>query len=192
MFSKFLRVAFAGTFTRFAMNRERCYATEDRLKADRFTLSNDLFEAIFRHRFQTKLKRAIEYGFDIDTQSVIGVNILMNVCCHGKLNDVEYVLSLNPILDKCDIDKQNALHHAMYNNNPAIVELLLKKGFCINQKNINNSTPLQMCCRLGGNVEIVKVLLANGAEITPGCIKDAQVWKRYDILELFTQTQESR
>ncbi len=68
--------------------------------------------------------------------------------------------------------KNNALLIATTKNNTNLVEKLINKGANVNRKSANKSTPLINTSANAGNIEIVKLLLQNGAYKT---INDGQL-----------------
>jgi ankyrin repeat protein len=65
-----------------------------------------------------------------------------------------------------------ALHEASANNQPSVASYLLSLGAEIDAETIDRSTPL-MCAAAWGNIEVVNLLLENGADRTKTDLRGA-------------------
>ena len=89
-------------------------------------------------------------------------------CKRGDLDKVTNLLSRKEEIDVKQLDIKSTLQYAAKNGHLEIVELLLRIGVNVNQKDstIFGIRPLHCACA-SGNVKIAKMLLDNGADIDP-------------------------
>lgn len=85
----------------------------------------------------------------------------------GDLKVVKAMLAKSPkLVDSRNEDGRTALQLAAWNKQKAIVSVLLKKGADVNLKSEKNKrSPLHYACRGKEDLELVKMLIAAGAEI---------------------------
>jgi TPR repeat protein len=116
----------------------------------------------------------------------------MNALIKNDADAVKRLLDTTPYLVNTDIFDRNVmpLRFALNMNkinNKKIIELLLKKGANVNQRNVENgSTPLMIALKHQYAPEICKMLVAYGAEINA---KDAE---GYTVLHLATTNDNSQ
>ncbi len=110
------------------------------------------------------------YGLDINEKDNFGMTPLLSAIRGGK-ETVEFLLDKGAEIapkecmsgNSCTIDGTTTLHHAMYANNPEIVELLIKRKAPLNVIDSNGSTPLMIAVNRGSD-EIAQLLIDNGAD----------------------------
>ncbi|KAH7000485.1 ankyrin repeat-containing domain protein [Ilyonectria destructans] len=78
---------------------------------------------------------------------------------------------------------QPALHHATWNGNVSMVELLLQHGADIHLKDYFGCTPLQTACR-SNHLDVVRVLLSWGASVDETTLHAASQGTSSAVLEL--------
>ena len=85
-------------------------------------------------------------------------------CIRGDIDKVTNLLSRKEEIDVKQLDKNHTLERAVFYEDSEIVELLLKIGVNVNQKErFLGTTPLHGACAREGNLAIAKILLDNGA-----------------------------
>lgn len=83
-----------------------------------------------------------------------------------KIIEIDNTLAYKELLRKESIGSGNYLHRAAYFNNDKIVDYLINKlNFNVDEINLNNETSLMIAAK-GNNIETVKCLLNNNANVT--------------------------
>lgn len=83
-----------------------------------------------------------------------------------KIIEIDNTLAYKELLRKESIGSGNYLHRAVYFNNDKIVDYLINKlNFNVDEINLNNETSLMIAAK-GNNIETVKCLLNNNANVT--------------------------
>ena len=83
-----------------------------------------------------------------------------------KIIEIDNTLAYKELLRKESIGSGNYLHRAAYFNNDKIVDYLINKlNFIVDEINLNNETSLMIAAK-GNNIETVKCLLNNNANVT--------------------------
>jgi len=88
------------------------------------------------------------------------------------------------------------LRKACLNGDIRKVKRLIKSGTNVNAKGINDYTPLYFACRTG-NMEIIKLLMDNGAKDSVNVVADqgnspmmwAEEYKNKEMMDLLTKKQ---
>ena len=87
-------------------------------------------------------------------------------CKKGDIDKVTKILQRKEEIDVVQLDKQFTLKRAVQNGDSGIVQLLLRIGVNVNQKDkFYGIRPLHCACAAWGNLAIAKILLDNGADI---------------------------
>ena len=74
-------------------------------------------------------------------------------------------MNLNPtLLNQTDISNLTALHHVSISGQIAVMELLLRRGACVNSGNQWKFTPLYLAC-LKGKEAAARLLIEAGADV---------------------------
>lgn len=110
------------------------------------------------------------YGLEINAKDNFGMTPLQS-SLRGGIETVEFLLDKGAEIapkecmsgNSCSIDGTTILHQAMYANNPAIVELLIKRKAPLNVIDTNGSTPLMIAVNRG-SYDLAQILLDNDAE----------------------------
>lgn len=83
-----------------------------------------------------------------------------------KIIEIDNTLAYKALLRKESIGSGNYLHRAVYFNNDKIVDYLINKlNFNVDEINLNNETSLMIAAK-ENNIETVKCLLNNNANVT--------------------------
>ena len=87
-------------------------------------------------------------------------------CKKGDLDEITNILQRKEDIDVMLLDNQFTLKKAVQNGDSGIVQLLLRIGVNVNQKDrFYGIRPLHCACAAWGNLAIAKILLDNGADI---------------------------
>ena len=93
------------------------------------------------------------------------VHDLFNGCRIGDLEAVNAICSLHPeSIHKVDARSFTPLVIAVYNNQPAVVQLLLQKGARVNDADVSGNTALMGVC-FKGYKDIAEMLIKAGANV---------------------------
>lgn len=103
---------------------------------------------------------------DVNAKNYQNCTPLHFACHSGHLNVVELLVNRGAIINTQTARKFTPLQAACQKNENffTIVKFLIAKGALINTKNCSNTTPLHTACH-GGNINTVKLLIDNGADI---------------------------
>ena len=111
------------------------------------------------------VKLLLSKGTDTEHRDKKGLTPLMLAANAGHDKVVEVLLNHGSNIEALDENtKATALEIACYEGHFKVVELLLKRGANKEHYNLEGCTPLTMAAS-GGHVDIIKLLLANAAEI---------------------------
>jgi len=83
----------------------------------------------------------------------------------GETEKVRSLLNKGADVNQEDVAGFTALHCAVFGRNKEIVELLIDKGADVRDNNAFNASLLFWACGLAGDLDIVKLLVENGAEV---------------------------
>lgn len=90
---------------------------------------------------------------------------LFEACRQGDLDKIKQITDLEPeLLNQQDVKGFSALIIAVYNNQPAAVQLLLENNADIAAQDMSGNTAL-MGAAFRGYPEVVQLLLAHGADV---------------------------
>ncbi len=118
------------------------------------------------------VKWLVEKGADLNKENYYG-NTPLQQRADKREGSIQVLLELGADVNRSDSDKNTPLHTAASSYNNVNIKLLLQYGANINAKNSEDMTPLEFALKICGNtdikymVETSKVLLDNGAKITP-------------------------
>lgn len=105
-------------------------------------------------------------GLDVNTVDIGGRTLLMEAVIKNDCDLVRILLDWNADVTVCDNRNWTALHFAVQAEDEESIKLLLKYGAEIDAQDDYGNTPLTRAI-LGfrGTGEVVKLLVANGADI---------------------------
>ena len=87
-------------------------------------------------------------------------------CNRGDIDKVVNLMKRKKEINVKELDKRYTLERAVRYEYPKIVELLLRVGVNVNQKEeLMGIRPLHCACAIEGNLAIAEILLENGADI---------------------------
>eukprot|EP01117_Protostelium_nocturnum_P013984 TRINITY_DN5274_c0_g1_i2.p2 TRINITY_DN5274_c0_g1~~TRINITY_DN5274_c0_g1_i2.p2 ORF type:complete len:368 (-),score=133.70 TRINITY_DN5274_c0_g1_i2:1317-2420(-) len=97
-------------------------------------------------------------------------------------NDLEGVKSISRwiSIDLLDDHHRNALHHAAMYNAIDVIDFLLEKGIRMNQKDLENFTPIEIACKYG-HEKLAIYLKSRGAEFDAFSKNVINLMKRSDF-----------
>lgn len=114
-----------------------------------------------------------QYGADLNVKNANGETPLQILCrrgCKSTLLNLFMEKKADPLVK--DDQENNLLHIACDSENGRkVVDVLIKNGVGINDKNKDNDTPLMVACRSyycnssGKKAQVIKLLLDHGADI---------------------------
>lgn len=113
------------------------------------------------------LNAGLSGGVAVNRTDVYGRIPLHYASMHGRLDMLEALLQVDPtITDMIDHDNFTPLIHAIIHEHLACVEQLLAALSRLDPKSETDHIPLNLACE-HGSVEIVELLLRNGAQVLP-------------------------
>ena len=123
---------------------------------------------------------------DINMKGRDGRTLLIHSVLYNRIEIVKWLLENGALIDERDMQGLSALHCAVVSNNSEMAEYLLEQGASIDIRDNFGNTPLM---RAGLNADIIKLLLAHGADYTLENNHGATLLKMYEaypnILSLF-------
>lgn len=111
---------------------------------------------------------ALANGTNQGKQDALGRSMLSNAASRGDVEVVRLLLQKGADLNTPDADGSTVLGRALAKNNLDVVRLLIAKGAKVNvppQGGTLQGVPPLLLAAMGGNVQIVEVLLRAGADI---------------------------
>jgi len=110
------------------------------------------------------VNRLVKSGADINAKNKWGQTALMTALRAGNAEKVEILLAAGASPNDTDLDGMTPMHMAAESDAPAtVIIMLVKRGGNIDAQSGAGLTPLMIACDRG-DVEKVKVLLANGCK----------------------------
>lgn len=135
----------------------------------------------------------LDYGADVSFTNSSGKDSLMMACFTGHINIVTTLKEHGASLDVKDHGGSSALHWAVDGGQPKTVEWLLNHGEKVDELDKAEWTPLMRIATLGGNIDVAKVLLENGADVNmhdkqgKNVLMAAALCGRDDLVKLLVQ-----
>ena len=83
---------------------------------------------------------------------------------HGRLNEIERLLSKGIPVDIKDFYGNTLLTIASQNGNKRVAKSVLRRGANINSRNLKGNTPLHYCCHYGYEDSLGQYLISKGAD----------------------------
>jgi ankyrin repeat protein len=108
----------------------------------------------------------VDYGVNINGKNNNGQTPLHIAISKNKKEIVDYYLQMGTNLDMLDDGGNSVLHLAAEGNDPKLMQVLLEKFKNINAVNKDGMTALHLAAMKGENLEMIKLLLAAGADKT--------------------------
>ena len=112
------------------------------------------------------VKAAIDQGIDVNSPDEGGRTALMMASYYGHQPVVELLLKQAVRVDHYDAVHRTALIYAASGKFPEIVAALLEAGANVNARDAAERWTALMFAAVEGNVEVVRVLLSHGADVT--------------------------
>lgn len=123
---------------------------------------------------------------DINMKGRDGRTLLIHSAVYKRIEITRWLVENGASIDEKDMNGISALHAAVISNAPDIAEYLIEQGADINAKDNYGNPPLM---RAGLNVDMIKLLLAHGADSTLENNRGGTLRKIYEayphILSLF-------
>ncbi|XP_059488485.1 uncharacterized protein LOC132204174 isoform X2 [Neocloeon triangulifer] len=109
----------------------------------------------------------VHHGADLSAVDKDGDDALSLACLTGKLDNAQYLLSLNGFFSVGKKGKhgKTAFHFAAQKGHLAVAKFLLSKGADVNALDVDNDTPLTLAARFS-NEEMCRYLVDSGAHLT--------------------------
>jgi ankyrin repeat protein len=112
----------------------------------------------------TEIKRLMDEGADINTETIEGATPLIFAVTNNKLNAVNELLKYNPVIDKITTSQETPLIIAVKNGHFEICESLIRAGADVDITDRNGAAPLHHAS-VNGYLEIADLLLYYNASI---------------------------
>jgi ankyrin repeat protein len=108
--------------------------------------------------YTSEIKRLIDRGADINTESIDGVTPLIYAVLNNKPEAVKMILNYKPVIDKLTSSYETALLIAVKSDYFDICEALIRAGADVDYPDRNGATPLHYAS-INGYFEIADLLL---------------------------------
>lgn len=126
--------------------------------------SPEAFRMAARDGRQRVVEMCVESGLDVNEADAKGITPLALAAFNGHDKTVRYLIANKALVDSRDQEQHTPLIHAAGGPAPTTVQILLDAGADINAfAGAENWTALMMAAQFG-NIEVIKVLLAAGAD----------------------------
>lgn len=120
------------------------------------------------------VEHLISVGADMNTRDKYSLTILHYAALKRAENSVKVLLQRGVDIEAVDSRGWNALHVAIMAKNIKVVEMLLNRRITVNMRDVLYWTPLHFAAYYCRDVQIMQLLLDNGAYVNPktkdGCI----------------------
>jgi ankyrin repeat protein len=113
--------------------------------------------------------------------------IALDYAREGKTIELDKMISYGMPVNLCTNKNDTLLMLATYNGNYETSLMLIKRGADLNRVNQRKQTPLEGVC-FKGYLEIVKLLVESGANISRNSITYASVFGHKDIVKYLKKT----
>ena len=165
---------------------------------------NDDFTPLHDASFMTTnrsteiLEYLLENGAQIDAKTKSGWTPLHYATAYGQLDIVKYLIEKGAQIEEKTPNGQIPLHLSAYCSEPGVTRHLIEKGASIDAKDNNGNTVLHHCinglCQSKYKpnivIEVMKILIENGASIDQKAMDLASMSKHKQILEYLTLKQK--
>lgn len=124
-----------------------------------------LMKACSGHNLQL-IKGLVKLGADIEARNKAGDTVLMAAILAENISAIDFLISEGVDLDACGAQNHNAFMHSIKTNSLKSFSYFLKKvRVNVNQQDWFGTTPL-MWASFNNRIEMVRMLLKEGADIT--------------------------
>jgi ankyrin repeat protein len=113
------------------------------------------------------VEKALAQGYKVDARDLQKRTLLMYAAFNGQTNVVQKLILAGADVNAVDKTGSTALMFASSGKNASTVKLLIKKGAKVNTIDTNEHWTALMWAAAEGQIEVVKVLLANKADVFP-------------------------
>lgn len=139
---------------------------------------------------QEKSAKTMDYlinakGINLEAPNVTGETPLMFAALYGYLPEVKTLVIDKQVDVNMPKHQWGPLHYACTNGHLSVAEFLIARGAQVDALSPSDTTPLMMAIR-AGNIQLVRLLLENGADIR---IRNHQGFSAIDVAELFNQEE---
>jgi len=167
----------------FAQNTE-----SQKIEQNQEELNQALFTAV-RDGLEDKVKEFLAQGVDLNVQDMSGLTLLIYATQSNNVSMVRLLVSNGADVNKASMLGATPLFYATSQETADqvtvdIVKLLVEKGADVNRGNLFGQRPLDMAVRRGHR-EIIKLLVANGVEVTSGTVNLTMQMGNKEVLDLF-------
>ena len=114
------------------------------------------------------IAKLVELGIDFDIADRDGNTPLHHAVNYGCLINVEFLLELGADLSIKNNKSNSPLHVACSNNNLECVRILISHKADVNLPGGNDKTPIIKAVEAEADIELIELLLQNGANINSG------------------------
>ncbi|KAL4240565.1 hypothetical protein ACF0H5_001357 [Mactra antiquata] len=111
------------------------------------------------------VKKLVEAGCDLDVANQEGERPLYMCACGGNIELTEYFLSKGVDLTVKTKTGDTILHGGVHSNKPAVVDLLIKAGCSLNEKNLAGEHALLTAVIYRSDIQIIKSLVEAGSNL---------------------------
>src|SRR5215467_9207772 len=132
------------------------------LSAD--TTGQALLQAL-RNGEMGNVRAAIENGANVETPDEYGNTLLMHVAVFGNAADMEFMLAHGANVNAVNRARHTPLMRAV--PDLAKIKLLVEHGANVNAAAADGTTPLMTAAHIRSAVEVVRYLVARGADLQP-------------------------